>query len=298
MGSAESNVHTRACRGVITSLDHGERPGDGSCALWGLQPWVEGVPVSDAVHSRRSRWRRNRIQEMGKVVELAWSEARGVGSRAGEYTVGRMAEYSDRAGAIAKTRGARMSRSCEAIMPAVLNRFHWLALLIGNASATASAQALKSHDVADSLMVGRQVPNIRGRAVCDVDSLASSVSKYLISKCDFGGGLSITLHRDTVYSIKRSRSMQVLNGSEPLLDVWNREFRDVWETTLGRRPDNLNSEVAENITRFEVVWDQPGGVRHMITLARPRLQPHTLEFAYLAIDCRESDRRKQAIACW
>ena len=145
-------------------------------------------------------------------------------------------------------------------------------------------------------MVLRVMPDVRGRAVCNVDSIATRVTGVFIARCDFGGGLALTIHGDTIFAVERVLALQVPDNGQPLLDYWNNYLRAEWEARLGRRPDDLGSDRAEGSRHFEAVWNDPSGIRHLVTLRRAEREP--LNLKYHAIDCREKDRRKQAIACW
>jgi hypothetical protein len=171
-----------------------------------------------------------------------------------------------------------------------------LALAASTQGACSGAKEPAVPAIPDSLAVLRAVPDLRGRAVCQVDSIASPVSGVFIAHCDLGDGAEVTVHGDTMFSVERTSAPQVPDSGQSLLDYWNHHLRSEWEAHIGRRADNLNSDKSEYAERFEVVWDEPSRVRHLVTLERPKDRP--LSLRHLAIDCRERDRRKQAIACW
>lgn len=150
--------------------------------------------------------------------------------------------------------------------------------------------------VPDSLMVLRPMPDIRGRAVCSGDSVATRLAGVVIASCEFGDGLELRVHGDTIFAVERSLSPPAPDSGVTLLDYWNRNLRDEWEARLRRRPDNLGQQGPEGGDHFEATWHDSTGVRHIITLARPSGTPLTM--TYLVIDCRERDRSKRAIACW
>lgn len=154
----------------------------------------------------------------------------------------------------------------------------------------------RQETASDSLAVLRAVPNIRGRAVCLADSIASTGLGMLVAECDFGDGVTRTVHGDTIFAVRRE-SVPIVSDSEmTLLDYWNRHLRREWEAKMGRVADDLNSSRSDHADRFEAIWNDSTGVRHMVTLARA--EGGTVGLEYLSIDCREKDRRKQAIACW
>lgn len=149
---------------------------------------------------------------------------------------------------------------------------------------------------ADTPIVLRPVPDIRGRSVCALDSVASALGRVPTTICDLGEGQTITLHRDTVVGISRTLPLPAPDNGEPLLDYWNRHLRDVWELRLGRRPDGLTKHLTGEADHFEAIWDEPSGVRHLVTLVRPIAGDISL--TSLSVDCRETDRDKRPIACW
>ena len=171
-----------------------------------------------------------------------------------------------------------------------------IAIAIGGAMACADGGALDIAVVPDSLMVLRALPDIRGRAACSVDSIATRVSGVVIGRCDFGEGLELTVHGDTIFAVERSYPPPVPDSGGSLLDYWNRNLRDSWEARLRRRPESLGQVGPGSGDHFEAIWHDSTGVRHIVTLRRSDGAP--LEVKYLAIDCRERDRRKSAIACW
>ena len=147
----------------------------------------------------------------------------------------------------------------------------------------------------DSLGVLNVVPNIRGRAVCEVDSIASSKGEF-VADCDFGDGVRRTVHGDTIFAVVRKSVPPVPDSGMALLDYWNHHLRDNWESKMGRVADDLNSDRSDYADRFEAIWNDSTGVRHLLTLERRPGQ--AVELQYLSIDCRGSDRSKKAVACW
>jgi len=139
------------------------------------------------------------------------------------------------------------------------------------------------------------VPDLRGRAACRLDSIATRVTGIPIAYCDMGEGVTLAVHGDTVFSVERKLPLPAPDTGQSLLDYWNRHLREPWERRFGGRPDALNSD-GQPATRLEAIWNTSSGVRHLFTLQRPN--GALLQLDLLSIDCRETDRAKQAIACW
>ena len=171
-----------------------------------------------------------------------------------------------------------------------------LAAIVGALFACDEQRSQQEVVLSNSLAVLHAVPDIRGRAVCNVDSLASRTQTEVVARCDFGHGVTATIHGDTIFSVERTVVPPVPDSGQSLLDYWNSHLRHGWEAALGGRPDNLNSHRSDQSNRFEAIWDTPTGVRQLITLERTSTKGLVLQ--HLSIDCRERDRHKQAIACW
>ena len=142
------------------------------------------------------------------------------------------------------------------------------------------------------------VPDLRGRAACTLDSIATRITGVATAHCTLGEGVTIAVHGDTVFSVERKLQLPAPDTGQALLDYWNRHLRQDWEKRFGGRPDALNSD-GQHATRLEAVWNTAPGVRHLFSLQRP--QGGSLQLEVLAVDSEsrtEPSRRSHVGSCF
>ncbi len=115
------------------------------------------------------------------------------------------------------------------------------------------------------LVVLAPAPQLRGRYLCERDSLAAleGVDERL---CDAGGDTTFTVRSDTIVSISRFEDLEVAD-SVSLFDYWNGTLKPLWTARLGGPPTDI-ARPNGRVDYFEARWERSNGVRDHIKITR------------------------------
>ena len=133
------------------------------------------------------------------------------------------------------------------------------------------------------LVVLSPAPELRGRYLCESDSLASSEGVDVLH-CDAGGDTTFTVRSDTIVSISRFEELDVADSTS-LFDYWNATQRPLWTARLGGPPTDI-ARPNGRVDYFEARWEHSNGVRDNVRITRD--PGRWTQLHWVSFTCRDS----------